>query len=78
MGNGWCGPFLEPGEHPGGARAVHFEWATRQQRQHMTAPFLNVSEHTRQLTARCLAIFSKDVSRTGYHINLRWLKVALT
>jgi len=78
MGSGWCDLFLEPGGHPGGARAAHFEWATRQQRQHMTAPFFNVSAHTRQLTTRWPTIFSEDVLRTGYHMNPRWLKVALT
>ena len=49
----------------------------KKQTKQMTAPLFIVPTHTRQLTARWLAIFSKDVLRTGYHMNPRLLKVAL-
>jgi len=37
--------------HPAGARVMHFEWATRQQREHKAAASLMDSMHTRQMTA---------------------------
>ncbi len=48
------GPLISSnqGSHPACARAAHFEWAMREQREHRTAPFFIGFTHTRQLSAR--------------------------
>jgi hypothetical protein len=42
---------------------MHFEWATRQQREHKAAAFLIDSMHTRQLTAGRSTMISGDAVR---------------